>query len=484
MGGARGHQEVKAAQTEPTPSRPAEARETPQAAGNSHVGPLGTAMSPASGSNPSRRAAIIDRIASFRPSRAAGSLLQLQRQLGNRYVQRVLARASERNSEPGVEVHPQVEASIERARGGGRPIDAGARHQMESAFGTDFGGVRIHTDAEANQLNRELGALAFTTGSDIFFRHSEYNPDSSAGKKLLAHELTHVVQQSGARVQTKLSVSEPDDESEQEAERVAGVVARELESGEIPGSPNAIQKKCACADAPGTTCPSCTQKQSAKSHAATGPESDIPAIGDEETGDIAVETRVMRDGGDGGGGGGATPQSDSCAVPLSMTKVTSGSFQGGLSMDNYYPDLATSGIWARGGSGGPFDTGSSVGSNVQLFGTFPSPCRPDQYTLAQTVTYDKKIVDGVHDPKEGAVQDDIAKSGRDFSKAPARQDFLGNGYDVSMADPPFIRYSASSNIEWDRSFTTSLVGPGGKASVSWSTSIKVESGKVTKNTIS
>jgi len=52
-------------------------------------------------------------------------------------------------------------------------------------------------------LNKQVGARAFTTGSDIFFRQGEYNPDSSAGQKLLAHELTHVVQQGGAKVQKK-----------------------------------------------------------------------------------------------------------------------------------------------------------------------------------------------------------------------------------------------------------------------------------------
>jgi hypothetical protein len=70
---------------------------------------------------------------------------------------------------------------------------------MEQAFGSDFNDVKIHTDTEADTLNRQLNAKAFTTGTDIFFRDGEYNPDFDGGKKLIAHELTHVVQQTGRR---------------------------------------------------------------------------------------------------------------------------------------------------------------------------------------------------------------------------------------------------------------------------------------------
>jgi hypothetical protein len=76
-----------------------------------------------------------------------------------------------------------------------------------------------------------LNARAFTTGQDIFFRQGEYSPNSSQGKELLAHELTHVVQQAGG-IQGKLRVSQPGDRSEQEADRIAKIVAsdRDIES--------------------------------------------------------------------------------------------------------------------------------------------------------------------------------------------------------------------------------------------------------------
>jgi hypothetical protein len=88
-----------------------------------------------------------------------------------------------------------IETRINSARGGGQPLAKEARQPIEQAFGADFSDVRVHTDSEANKLNHDLSAKAFTTGKDIFFRQGEYSPGSSSGQKLLAHELTHVVQQ-------------------------------------------------------------------------------------------------------------------------------------------------------------------------------------------------------------------------------------------------------------------------------------------------
>jgi hypothetical protein len=96
-----------------------------------------------------------------------------------------------------------VERSIEGARSGGRSLDSGVRVQMEPAFGADFSGVKVHSDSKADGLNKSLQARAFTTGQDIFFRKGEYNPGSAGGKELLAHELTHVVQQNGPTVAKK-----------------------------------------------------------------------------------------------------------------------------------------------------------------------------------------------------------------------------------------------------------------------------------------
>lgn len=98
----------------------------------------------------------------------------------------------------GMSVDATLESQINGARGGGAPLPDNLQRSMGDAFGTDFSGVRVHHDSGADQLNRSVQAKAFTTGADIFFKSGEYNPGSQGGQKLLAHELTHVVQQGGA----------------------------------------------------------------------------------------------------------------------------------------------------------------------------------------------------------------------------------------------------------------------------------------------
>ena len=111
-------------------------------------------------------------------------------------------------SADGGEVDAEFEKTVERIQGDGRPLPDNLRSTMESSFGAEFGDVRIHTGAESDALNRSINARAFTAGQDIFVRREDYNPGSSAGKELLAHELTHVVQQNGADVQRQ----EPEEE--------------------------------------------------------------------------------------------------------------------------------------------------------------------------------------------------------------------------------------------------------------------------------
>jgi hypothetical protein len=82
--------------------------------------------------------------------------------------------------------------------------------------------VRVHTDPTADALARSVSARAFTTGTDVYFAAGEYRPGSSDGDSLLAHELTHVTQQRGAPTSGPLTVSEPGDAMETEADSVAG----------------------------------------------------------------------------------------------------------------------------------------------------------------------------------------------------------------------------------------------------------------------
>ncbi len=182
-------------------------------------------------------------------------LLQLQRHYGNRYVQRVVhahrARGAVPVTRPSLPIGPvddrhehaaesvaqqvaggaparraaggagtgpvlpapqrvsapvgglvdgRVRQAIQGARGGGQPLPEHVRDSMEPVVGMDLSQVRLHTDARADQLTRLLRARAFTTGPEIFLRRGEYLPGSIAGQRLLAHELTHVAQQTGGAV--------------------------------------------------------------------------------------------------------------------------------------------------------------------------------------------------------------------------------------------------------------------------------------------
>jgi hypothetical protein len=175
---------------------------------------------------------VVQRLSARGPARtdAEGSAPQLQRQEEEEELQMkradglgaisVVQRQEEeeelqmQRAEPasaaGGQLVPEVESEIDAARTGGDHLPGPLRGGMEQSFGADFGGVRVHTGPQADTLNRKLNARAFTTGSDIFFRQGEYDPGSAGGQHLLAHELTHVIHQGGARqVQPKRQSSDP-----------------------------------------------------------------------------------------------------------------------------------------------------------------------------------------------------------------------------------------------------------------------------------
>ena len=109
----------------------------------------------------------------------------------------------------------------------GRGLDTTTRVQMEERFGHDFGAVRIHTDSTAARSAARLGAEAYTVGSHVVFGHGRFSPGTSAGQRLLAHELVHVVQQAdgpGSALPASLPESEPHEASEHEADQAADAV--------------------------------------------------------------------------------------------------------------------------------------------------------------------------------------------------------------------------------------------------------------------
>ncbi|MBO9634744.1 MAG: DUF4157 domain-containing protein, partial [Chitinophagaceae bacterium] len=89
----------------------------------------------------------------------------------------------------------QIESQLDQSKGAGSPLPSGIREGMETAFGADFSAVKIHTGSSAAQMSTGLRAHAFAHGSDIYFNSNQYSPGTRQGQKLLAHELTHTIQQ-------------------------------------------------------------------------------------------------------------------------------------------------------------------------------------------------------------------------------------------------------------------------------------------------
>ena len=105
-------------------------------------------------------------------------------------------------SEGGIQTSAQVSSQIQSSRGGGTTLSGPALQKMESGFGRDLSHVRIHTGGNAASLSRQLNAKAFTVGNDIYFGAGQYQPHSPSGQHLLAHELTHTIQQSGNQIES------------------------------------------------------------------------------------------------------------------------------------------------------------------------------------------------------------------------------------------------------------------------------------------
>ena len=138
-----------------------------------------------------------------------------------------------------IQLQPASTGSLVKAdldsltNGGGKPLDERSRSLMATRFGQDFGDIRVHSDQNAARAAEILGANAFTTGRDIYFGSGKYEPHSDQGQRLLAHELTHAVQQSAGRLPTNysldskessLTVGAADDSMEAEADQSADEV--------------------------------------------------------------------------------------------------------------------------------------------------------------------------------------------------------------------------------------------------------------------
>jgi hypothetical protein len=170
-------------------------------------------------------------------------LLRLQQQVGNRAVQRLL---TQRKEDGSFELDDETAGRINRARGGGQPLEGAVQEQMSASLGYDFTGVRVHTSPESDDLNRQLSARAFTTGQDIFVRQGDYAPHSSTGRELIAHELSHVVQQTTGRVSGGgggMTVRPAGDAFEQEADALARQAANAAYAPGAQAAPGGIQRQ-------------------------------------------------------------------------------------------------------------------------------------------------------------------------------------------------------------------------------------------------
>lgn len=142
-------------------------------------------------------AGFADTLANADRATLARAVNRLQQEQGNTYVQRVVTEA---RGMPGRLVgrsQTEMVQEVLQRKGSGDQLPEEASARLETHFGAPMDAVRVHADGEAAALSRELEARAFTVGSDVFFAEGQYDPQSTEGQALLAHEVTHVGQQTG-----------------------------------------------------------------------------------------------------------------------------------------------------------------------------------------------------------------------------------------------------------------------------------------------
>jgi hypothetical protein len=162
------------------------------------------------------------------------ALKRAQQNHGNRFVQHALSqRIMQRKvADQATTATPDSNSHQVIPSGSGEPLDHGTRGFMESRFGADFSDVRVHTDSAAAHSAVALQANAYTTGRDIYFAQGKYSPHTRENQHLLAHELTHTIQQRGIPGQRQTApssnervvVGAADDPLEHQADRAADAV--------------------------------------------------------------------------------------------------------------------------------------------------------------------------------------------------------------------------------------------------------------------
>ncbi|MEU8972083.1 DUF4157 domain-containing protein [Streptomyces monashensis] len=171
------------------------------------------------------------------------AVIALQQLIGNAAVGEALTRARAEHTDAA---ERQTASVHDVLRSPGRPLGDAVRADMESALGADFSDVRVHTDRAAHESATSVAAQAYTSGSHIVFQRGSYDTASDAGREVLAHELTHVVQQrrgpvAGTDTGGGPAISDPSDRFEREAERVAAdVMAGAPAAAPSPAPPTSV----------------------------------------------------------------------------------------------------------------------------------------------------------------------------------------------------------------------------------------------------
>lgn len=129
------------------------------------------------------------------PKKAASGDLQLPKKIKKEEKEELPPIQSKKADSAPASPTSTLENSLHSSKGKGSAMSKSTQDEMNSGFGVNLNNVRIHTDSTSVQMNKELGSHAFTSGNDIYFNEGKYNPESESGKHLLAHELTHTVQQ-------------------------------------------------------------------------------------------------------------------------------------------------------------------------------------------------------------------------------------------------------------------------------------------------
>jgi len=187
----------------------------------------------------------------------------------------------QRKASQPAEIPPIVHEAL---RSPGQSLDSATRRFMESRFGHEFSRVRVHTDSRAAESARAVNAFAYTVGPDVVFATGQYDPDSKVGRELIAHELTHTLQQ-GLSPATPLEIGPRDDVHE----RLANEAATGIETGSKPSqisiSPPVLQRQDGTQNPPAPT-PMPSTRQ---------PNTQTPRHGMKTSCDVNVDPRDLTD---------------------------------------------------------------------------------------------------------------------------------------------------------------------------------------------